>query len=77
MEGRDVLQNLIPDVGQLVFPQVPVEGWVIDMDEHGLLYSPGDGMGFPPYNEEAIHIDGVSCGLAVLVNGGEGPKVFL
>ena len=32
---------LIPDVGQLVFPQVPFEGWIIYADEHSLLDSPG------------------------------------
>ena len=47
MEGKGVLQNLIPHVGKLEFPQVPFEGWVIDIDEHGLFYGPGDAECFP------------------------------
>ena len=56
-------------MGQLVFPQIPIEGWVIDMDDHGLLDGPGDAMCFSAYNGEEVHIDGVSCRLAVLVSG--------
>ena len=40
MEGRGVVQDLIPDMGQLVFAKVPVEGWIIDPDEHSLLDGP-------------------------------------
>ena len=60
---------------QLVFPQVPAEGWDIDADKHGLLDGPGDAMCLFAYNGEAIHLDGVSCGLAVLADGG-GAEVF-
>ena len=42
MEWWVVLQELMSDVGQLVFVQVPVEGWVIDADKHGLLDGPCD-----------------------------------
>ena len=55
VEWLGVLQNLIPNVGQLVFPQVPVKGWVIYMDKHGLLDGPGDTMCLPVHNSEAIH----------------------
>ena len=55
-------------MGQLVFPQVPFEGWVIDADKHGLLDSLGDAVCLPAYNGEAVNIDGVPCGLAVLVD---------
>ena len=77
MEGRGDLQYLIPYVRQLVFPQVPVEGWVIDMDKHHLLDGPGDAVCFPAYSGESVHTDGVSCRLAVMVNGGGGSKLFL
>ena len=76
VEDWDVLQDLIPNVGKLVFLQVPVEGWVIDSDKHGLLDSPGNTMCFPACNGKAVHIDSISGRLAVLVNGGEGSKVF-
>ena len=30
MEVRDVEQDLIPHVGQQVFANVPIEGWIFD-----------------------------------------------
>ena len=56
-------------MGQLVFAQVPVEGWVIYHNEHGLLDGPGDAMCLPVHDGETVYINWVSCGLAVLVNG--------
>ena len=47
------------------------------MNVHGLFYSSCDAMGFPAHNREAVYIDGVSCGLAVLVDKGGGPKMLL
>ena len=44
MEGRGVLQDLIPGVGQLVISHIPVEGRVIDSYEHGLLDCPENPM---------------------------------
>ena len=46
------------------------------MDKHGLLDGPGDGMCLSAYNGEAVHIDGVSCRLVVLVDRGGGSEVF-
>ena len=63
-------------VGQLVFTEANVEGWIIDMDTHVLLDGPGDVMCLPAYNGEAVHIDGVSCGLVVLVDEGGGSEVL-
>ena len=64
------------DVGQLGLPQVPVEGWVIDLNEHGLLDGPTNIVHFPAHNRKAVHIDGMPCRLAVIVNGGGGSKVY-
>ena len=66
------LQDLIPDVWQLVFSQITVEGCVIDADEHGLHDGPGDAMCLSAQNGKAVHIDGVSCGQAMLVYWGSG-----
>ena len=50
-------QDLIPDVGQLKPAQVPIEGWVIDPYEHGLLNGPGNAMHFPTqYGKTVIFI---------------------
>ena len=57
MEGRGVLQDLIPDVGQLVLPEIPVEGSVIDSYEHGLLDGPDNPRCFPVSSGETVHTD--------------------
>ena len=57
-------------MGQLVLPQVPFEGWVIHLNKCGLPDGPSNTVHFPAYNGKAVHIDGMPCRLAVLVNGG-------
>ena len=47
MEGRGVLLDFIPDVGQLILPQIPVEGRFTDSYENGLLDGAGNPMYFP------------------------------
>ena len=37
MEGRGILQDLIPDVVELEPAKVPFEEWIIDPYEHGFL----------------------------------------
>ena len=37
MEFRGIEQDIIPYVGQLELANVPIEGWIIDSDAHGLL----------------------------------------
>ena len=44
VEVRGVQQDLIPYVGHMVLPNVPVEGWIIDPYVHSLLECPGKGM---------------------------------
>ena len=54
MEVRIAEQDLIPYVGQLVLPNVHIEGWSIDSYEHGLLDGPGNGMSFPTHHGEIV-----------------------
>ena len=63
-------------MGHLAFLQVPVKGWVIYVDEYGLLDGPDDAMCLPVHNGETVHIDWVSCDLAVMVNGEQGSEMF-
>ena len=63
-------------MGQLVFPQIPVNGCLIDMAKHGLPDGPGDPMCLSAYNVEAVHVDGMSCFLSVLIYKGGGSKVY-
>ena len=50
VESWGVLQDLIPDVGQVVLSAVPFERWLIDLNEHGLLGGPSNTMHSPPHN---------------------------
>ena len=77
MDGRGVLQDLIPYVGQLVLPQIPIVGRVIDSYEHGFLDSPGNTMCLPTHNGETVYTDAVLVRMIMLVNGGGSPKVLL
>ena len=60
----------MPYVWKLVFSYIPVNGCVIDSDINGLLNGSGDAMCLPAYDGEAAHTDEMSCGLAMLVDGG-------
>ena len=77
MEGSGVLQDLIPDVQKLVFPQIPVEGRVIDSYEHHLLDGPGNPVWFHANNGETVHTDAVPCSMTMLLNGGGSSKMLL
>ena len=56
MECRSVLRDLILDMGQLEFAQVPVEGWLIDPNEHSLLDIPSSAVCLPTsYGKNVPH----------------------
>ena len=63
-------------VQKLVFSYICLEGWVIDPDVHSLLDGPSDTPFPPAYYGEAVHTGRMSCGPAVLIDGGGGSKVF-
>ena len=48
MEGKGVLQNLIPNVGHLEIAYILFKGWIIGPDVHGLLDGSGNTVS-PPY----------------------------
>ena len=49
LEDRVVEHSIIPNVGQLKLANVPVKGWIIDLDVHGLLCGPYDILHLPSY----------------------------
>ena len=55
--GRGVLQDLIPDVGQLELAYAPIKGWSIDPDVYGLLDDPGNALYIPTHYGETVHTD--------------------
>ena len=77
MEGRGVLQDFIPDVQQLNLAQVPIEGWIIDPYENGLLDGPANTMCFPTHFPKTVHIDAVAQRVTMFMYEGGGPKIFL
>ena len=68
MEGRGVLQDLIPHVGELELPQIPVVGLIIDPYDHGFLDDHGNAMHLPTNNRKTVHIDTVSRRLTMFIN---------
>ena len=50
---------------KLVLSQVSVEGWVLNVDEHGLLDGPGMAVDFLMYYVELLWVHGVACSGAV------------
>ena len=71
-----VLQDLVPNVWELIFSQVPIKRRVIYMNAHHLLYVSCDSLQFPVDNSKTFRAYWVSCGATVVVDGGWGPKVF-
>ena len=58
------MQKLVPNVWQLVFANVAIEG-VLYTYEHCLFDSPGLALDFLVYDVELIRIQWVPCGGAV------------
>ena len=54
-EVRCIDQDLIPYVGQLEFTNVPIKGWIIDPDTHGLLDGPCGVVHLPTQYGKAVH----------------------
>ena len=45
---------------QLKLVEVPIEGWIIDPYEHGLLAGPGNAVCFLTHYGKTVHNDAVS-----------------
>ena len=76
MMGRGIKQDSIPHVGQLEFANVPIEGWIIDPDVHGLLNGPCDVVCLPTYYGEVFHTRMMTCGVGMVIDGRMGPEIF-
>ena len=57
MEDRGVLQDLIPDVGQLELACVPIKGWIIGPNVHILLCGPGNNVCLHTHYEKIVNND--------------------
>ena len=66
----DAEQDLIWYVGQLELAIVPIEGWIIDPDEHGLLDGSSDVVCLLICNREAVYPGVMNCGVGMVKDGG-------
>ena len=64
-------------MGWLIFAQIPVQGWVINPDEHCFLDGTGEALWFPANYGEVVKCDVVSFCLEVIEDGRGGLKMFL
>ena len=62
---------------KLILSKVPVEGWVINMNIHGLFYIPTDPLQLPVHYGEAFRVEQMPCGVTVVVYRRWDPKVLL
>ena len=74
---RDVGQDLIPYVGQLKCPYVPIEGWIIAPDMHSLLDGPCNGVKIPTHNGEVVHPGMMTCHVSIVIDGKGDPRSSL
>ena len=64
-------------MGQLVFSNVPVEGWIIDPDIHGLHDGASDVMRLLTHKGESVHPFMMICVFDMTINGVRTPEMFL
>ena len=69
MEGRGVKQSLIPNMGQLKFANVPVKGWIIDPDVHGLFDGSSGVLYVCAHCGEIVHADVMPRSVAMVIDG--------
>ena len=54
-EFWDGMQNPVPNVWEVVFPNISIEGGVVHPYVHGLLDGPGQAVFLPAYNFKVHH----------------------
>ena len=55
-----ILEDFIPDVGQLELAYLPIMEWIIDPDVHGLLDHPGNTVYLPTHYGATVHTDAMT-----------------
>ena len=62
---------------QLDLAYVSAKGWIIDVDLHGILYSPSDIVFLPTHYGEVVYPDVIARDVTMVIDGGRGPEVLL
>ena len=61
----------------MVSANVPVEGWIICPDKHGLHDGLCNAVRLPTHNGEAVHPGMMICCVGMVIDGGMSPEMFL
>ena len=69
MEGRGILQDLIPDFEQWELSYVLIKEWIIDPDAQALHDGTGDVVCLPTNYGEIVHTDAVTRSVTRIVCG--------
>ena len=72
MEAGVFWHDLIQNVRQLEFANVPLNGWIIDPDVHGH----SGVVHLPAHCGEIVHTDMMLTNVTMVIYGGKGPKMF-
>ena len=67
MEFRGIEQDLIPYVGQLKLPNVPIEELIIDPDVHSLIDGTCDAVHLPTHNGEVFLPGMMTCCVGMVI----------
>ena len=62
---------------QLEFANIPIEGWIIGPDVHGLLDGPCDVLCLLTYYGEVVHPGVMTSGVGMAIDGGRGLQCSL
>ena len=71
------MQNPVPNVWEVVFPNISIEGGVVHSYVHGLLDGPGQAVFLPGYNFKVLCCCFMATALSMSKNWIWGLQVFL
>ena len=66
------MQNLIPDVWQMVFAHVSIQGWIIDPNVDSFFDGSHLGLVLSPHYAKVIYANQMSRDVIVVIDGGWG-----
>ena len=58
-------------MGKLELVNIPIEGWIIDLDVHGLLDGPCSAVSLSTYYGEVVHPGVMTCGDGMVIDDWE------
>ena len=74
---RDVIQNLIPYVRQMVLAYISIKGWIVHPDVNSFFYGSDEVLVLSPHNAEVLNSGIMTCDVMVVIHWGGGLLMFL